>query len=142
MNIRLIGLAVVFSILIVPVYNGIIAPGLTETGYASAFTTGYWFLKSSVGIFVTWPIFVVIALAWVFASFTARAKPETSRSAYMGGENVEIGTDEFVGLGDERTQLKTGGFYAESILGEKNLIRFIIPIGIVFLIVLFVLVML
>jgi ech hydrogenase subunit A len=137
----LIGLAVVFSILIVPVYHGIIAPSLTEAGYTAAFTTGYWFLKSSVGIFITWPIFVVIALAWVLASLTARAKPETSRSAYMGGENVEIGTDEFIGLGDERTQLKTGGFYAEGILGEKNLIRFIVPIGIVFLIILFVLVM-
>jgi hypothetical protein len=77
----------------------------------------------------------------VLASLTARAKPETSRSAYMSGENVEIGTDEFVGLGDERTQLKTGGFYAEGILGEKKLLRFIVPIGIVFLIILFVLVM-
>jgi ech hydrogenase subunit A len=137
----LIGFAVIFSILIVPVYNGIVAPSLTEAGYAAAFTTNYWFLKSSLGIFITWPVFVVIALAWVLASLTARAKPETSRSAYMSGENVEIGTDEFVGLGDERTQLKTGGFYAEGILGEKKLLRFIVPIGIVFLIILFVLVM-
>jgi ech hydrogenase subunit A len=138
----LIVIAVVFSILIAPVYNGIVAPSLSDMGYSAAFTTGYWLLRSSIGVFVTWPIFVVIAFAWVLASLTAKAKPEISRPAYMGGENVEIGVDQFVGLGDERTQLKTGGFYVENILGEKNLIRFIVPIGIVFLVVLFVLVIL
>ena len=60
----------------------------------------------------------------------------------MSGENVEMGVDQFGGLGDERTQLKTGGFYVENILGEKNLIRFVVPVGILFLIVLFVLVIL
>jgi len=136
----LITFAVVFSILIVPVYNGIIAPSLAEAGYVAAFTTNNWFLKSSIGIFAAWPIFVVIALALVIASFAAKARPETSRAAYMCGENVEIGADEFLAVGDERTQLKTGGFYVENILGEKKLNRFIEPIGIAFLIVLFVLV--
>ena len=138
----LIVFAVVFSIMIVPVYNGIIAPGLTDAGYTAVFTTSYWFLRSSIGVFITWPIFVVIAFAWVLASLTAKVKPENSRPAYMSGENVEMGVDQFVGLGDERTQLKTGGFYIENILGEKNLIRFVVPVGILFLIVLFVLVIL
>jgi len=138
----LIGCAVVFSILIAPIYNGVIAPSLTEAGYnaASAFTTSAWFLKSSIGIFAAWPIFIIIALALLIPSLAVRAKPEESHAAYMCGENVEIGTDEFVAVADERTELKTGGFYIENMLGEGNLNRFVVPIGIVLLVILFVLV--
>lgn len=137
----LITFAVVFSILIAPVYNSVIAPALTEAGYnvASAFTTGAWFLKSPIGIFAAWPIFIIITLALLIPALATRAKPEASRSSYMCGENVEIGVDEFVAVADERTELKTGGFYIENILGEGNLNRFVVPIGIVFLVILFVL---
>jgi ech hydrogenase subunit A len=136
----LITFAVVFSILIAPVYNSIVAPALTEAGYtaALAFTTGAWFLKSPIGIFAAWPIFIIITLALLIPALTARAKPEASRSSYMCGENVEIGVDEFVAVADERTGLKTGGFYIENILGEGNLNRFVVPVGIVLLVILFV----
>jgi len=136
----LITFAVAFSILIAPVYNGVVAPALTEAGYtaALAFTTGAGFLKSPVGIFAAWPIFIIIALALLIPALTTRAKPEASRSSYMCGENVEIGVDEFVAVGDERTGLKTGGFYIENILGEGNLNRFVVPVGIILLVILFV----
>jgi ech hydrogenase subunit A len=137
----LVTFAAVFSILIAPVYNSIVAPALTEAGYttALAFTTGAWFLKSPMGIFAAWPIFIIITLALLIPALTARAKPEASRSSYMCGENVEIGVDEFVAVADERTGLKTGGFYIENILGEGNLNRFVVPVGIVLLVILFVL---
>jgi hypothetical protein len=57
----------------------------------------------------------------------------------MCGENVEIGVDEFVAVADERTALKTGGFYIENMLGEGNLNRFVVPVGIVLLVILFIL---
>jgi ech hydrogenase subunit A len=137
----LVTFAVVFSILIAPLYNNIVAPALTEAGYnaASAFTTGAWFLKSPMGIFAAWPIFIIITLALLIPALTTRAKPEASRSSYMCGENVEIGVDEFVAVADERTALKTGGFYIENMLGEGNLNRFVVPVGIVLLVILFVL---
>lgn len=139
----LITFAVAFSILIAPVYNSIVAPALTEAGYtaALAFTTGAWFLKSPMGIFAAWPIFIIITLALLIPALATRAKPEASRSAYMCGENVEIGVDEFVAVADERTALKTGGFYIENILGEGNLNRFVVPVGIVLLVILFVVAM-
>jgi len=137
----LITFAVAFSILIAPVYNGVVAPALGEAGYtaAFAFTTGDWFLKSPIGIFAAWPIFLIITLALLIPALITRPKPEASRSSYMCGENVEIGVDEFVAVGDERTGLKTGGFYIESVLGEGNLDRFVVPVGIVLLVILFVL---
>jgi ech hydrogenase subunit A len=136
----LITFAVLLSILIAPLYNNIVAPALAEAGYCvtCAFTTGAWFLKSPMGIFAAWPVFIIIALALLIPVFTARAKPEASRSSYMCGENVEMGVDEFVAVADERTKLKTGGFYIENILGEGNLNRFVVPVGIVLLVVLFV----
>jgi ech hydrogenase subunit A len=137
----LITFAVVFSILIAPLYSNLIAPALTEAGYnaALAFTTGAWFLKSPIGIFAAWPIFIIITLALLIPALIARAKPEASRSSYMCGENVEIGVDEFVAVADERTALKTGGFYIQNTLGEGNLNRFVVPVGIVLLVILFVL---
>jgi ech hydrogenase subunit A len=137
----LITFAVVFSILIAPVYKSVVAPALTEAGYnaALAFTTGAWFLKSPMGIFAAWPIFIIITLALLIPALATKAKPEAIRSSYMCGENVEIGVDEFVAVADERTGLKTGGFYIENILGEGNLNRFVVPVGIVLLVILFVL---
>ncbi|MGA2670321.1 MAG: proton-conducting transporter membrane subunit [Dehalococcoidia bacterium] len=139
----LITFAVAFSILIAPIYNSIVAPALTEAGYnaALAFTTGAWFLKSPMGIFAAWPIFIIITLALLIPALTTRAKPEASRSSYMCGENVEIGVDEFVAVADERTELKTGGFYIENVLGEGNLNRFVVPVGIVLLVILFIVAM-
>lgn len=139
----LITFAVAFSILIAPVYNNIVAPALAEAGYnpALAFTTGAWFLKSPIGIFAAWPIFIIITLALLIPALTVRARPEASRSAYMCGENVEIGVDEFVAVADERTALKTGGFYIDNMLGEGNLNRFVVPVGIVLLVILFVVAM-
>ena len=139
----LVTFAVAFSVLIAPVYNGVIAPSLAEAGYipALAFATGGWFLKSPMGIFAAWPIFIIITLALLIPALTTRAKPEASRSAYMCGENVEIGVDEFVAVADERTELKTGGFYIENVLGEGNLNRFVVPVGIVLLVILFVVAM-
>jgi hypothetical protein len=137
----LIVFAVVFSILIAPLYNNIVAPSLVEAGYdaTSAFTTGAWFLKSPMGVFAAWPIFIIITLALLIPALITRAKPEESQSSYMCGENVEIGVDEFVAVADERTELKTGGFYIENMLGEGNLNRFVVPTGIVLLVILFVL---
>jgi hypothetical protein len=39
---------------------------------------------------------------------------------------------------EERSPLRTGGFYIENVLGERNLNRIIVPVGIAFLVVLFV----
>jgi ech hydrogenase subunit A len=133
--------AVIGSILIAPVYNGLVAPALTEAGYAAAFSTEFWLLKSPIGIFAAWPIFAAVALGLMIPLFRVKVKPEESRAAYLCGENVEMGVDEFVAVADERTELKTGGFYVEAALGERNLDRFVIPIGIVFLVVMFAMVM-
>lgn len=136
----LIAFAVIGSILVAPLYNGIVAPALSEMGYnpSLAFGTSTWFLKSSVGIFAAWPIFIIIGLALLVPVLSARPRVEELRAAYACGENVEIGADEFVAVADERSPLRTGGFYIENVLGERNLNRIIVPVGIALLVILFV----
>jgi ech hydrogenase subunit A len=136
----LIAGAVVFSLLIAPVYNNMVAPALTETGYSTAlaFTTGGWFLKSSLGVFAAWPVLVIAALALIIPLLIIRVKPKESRAAYMCGENLEMGADEFVAVADERTKLRTGGLYIEGVFGERNLNRFIMPAGIGLLVIMFI----
>ena len=130
----LIAIAVAFSFLLAPLYNTLVAPGLAEAGYsAAAFTTGSWFLKSSVGIFATWPLLVVISLALIIPTVIVRVQANSSRAAYMCGENAEVGADEFTAVRDQRTALKTGGFYIAGVFGEGAFNKYILPVGIAFL---------
>jgi ech hydrogenase subunit A len=139
----LIAGATLFSILIVPVYTTLVAPGLIEAGYiGGALTTANWFLRSSVGTFATWPLFIILAVALIVPLLVTRVKPGQSRAAYMCGENVEIGSDQFTAEGDRRTDLKTGGFYIENVFGEGTFNRYSIPAGLVFMAILFILVVL
>jgi len=138
----LVGLAVLFSLLIAPVFDAIVGPILVDAGYdpALAFITERWFLRTAGGVFAGWPVFIGVALALVLPLLTVRLRPETGRAAYMCGENVEMGSDEFIAVGDEKTELKTGGFYMEGVLGEQRLERLIVPAGVVLLSILIALV--
>ena len=138
----LLGFAVLTSLLVAPMYNTLIAPIIVDAGYdaALAFTTETWFLRAPGGIFAGWPVFIVVAIVLLIPLIAMKAKPEASRAAYMCGENVEIGSDEFVAVADERTELKTGGLYIESLLGEQKLDRFVVPAGVILLVILFLLV--
>jgi ech hydrogenase subunit A len=131
----LISGAIVFSIFIVPIYNHLIVPSLREAGYnaAASFSTSNWFLKSAIGMFASWPIIIILAIALILPMVLIRVKPEQNRASYMCGENVEIGSDQFYSVGDEKTSLETGGFYIENVFGEGTLNKYIIPIGVVFL---------
>jgi hypothetical protein len=68
--------------------------------------------------------------------FFVKAKPEHTHAAYMSGENVEVGSDQFVSVGDQRAELKTGGLYIENTFGEGTLNNYVIIIGIAFLVIL------
>lgn len=137
----LVGLAALFSLLIIPLFNDLVAPALAESGYdtAQSFITSSWALKTSVGIIAAWPLFIVMALALLIPMFLIKTKPEHTKAAYMSGVNVELGSSQFVSVGDERTDLKTGGFYIENVFGEGTLNNYVIPVGLAFMVVLLVL---
>jgi ech hydrogenase subunit A len=141
-GILLLFIVVAFAVscLIAPAYNQLVAPALQAWGYAAAFSTADWFLRSTVGVFAAWPLFIVVAAALVIPLLLVRMKREEVRPSYMCGENVEYEMAEFRSLADERTGLETGGFYLGSILGERNLNRFVNPIALLILFILFALV--
>jgi len=137
----LVGLAALFSLLIIPLFNNLIGPAVAESGYdiTQSFITSSWTLKTSVGIIAAWPLFIVMALAILIPMLFTKAKPENTQAAYMSGENVEVGTSQFVSVSDERSELKTGGLYLENAFGEQTLNYYIRPIGLAFLVTLLVL---
>jgi ech hydrogenase subunit A len=131
----LVGLAALFSLLVIPLFNNLISPGLTEAGYDinQAFTTNGWALKTSVGIIAAWPLFIIMSLAILLPALFVKIKPGQTNTAYMSGENVEIGTDKFTSVGDATVDLKTGGLYLEAVFGEDRITKVIIPLGIALL---------
>jgi ech hydrogenase subunit A len=142
--IALIGLASIFSLFVIPMFNNLISPGLSEAGYdiTQAFTTNGWALKTSVGIIAAWPLFIIMSMAVLLPAYLIKIKPGQTHTAYMSGENVEVGTDKFTSVGDTQVDLKTGGMYLESVFGENRINKVIMPLGIVLLVVLFALTLL
>jgi ech hydrogenase subunit A len=139
--ITLVGLACVFSLLVIPLFNNLISPGLQEAGYdiTQAFTSNGWALKTSVGIIAAWPLFLIMSLAVLLPALMVKIKPGQIKAPYMSGENAALGTDKFTSIGDVQVDLKTGGLYLESVFGENRISKVIIPLGIVLLAVLLVL---
>jgi len=142
--IALVGLASIFSLLVIPMFYNLISPGLSEAGYdiTQAFTSNGWALKTSVGIIAAWPLFIIMSLAIFIPAIFIKIKPGQARAAYMSGENLAVGESRFTSVGDQPVELKTGGMYLESVFGEKRITRFIIPLGIAMLIVMLVLALL
>ncbi len=135
--------AVLLSIFIAPVLSGLIMPAL-PAAYPWPFATGGWFwlLRSGVGFFAAWPLAIVVAAILVIPKLAIKMKKEDLRAPYLCGENVEVSTPEFRSLADERTELKTGGFYLGKVLGERNLNKWVNPIGVIILVALFCVVLL
>jgi hypothetical protein len=135
--------AVLLSIFIAPVLTGLIMPAL-PAAYAWPFATGgwYWLLRSGVGFFASWPLAIVVAAMLVIPKLAIKMKKEDLRAPYLCGEHTEVSTPEFRSLADERTELKTGGFYLGKVLGERNLNKWVNPIGVIILVALFCVVLL
>jgi ech hydrogenase subunit A len=131
----LVGIAAIFSLCIIILFNNIISPGLSEAGYdiKQAFTTNGWALKTSMGIIAAWPLFMIMTLAIFIPALLVKIKPGQTKTAYMGGENLEVGIDQFNSIGDNPVDLKTGGYYLENLFGEARITRVIIPLGILML---------
>jgi ech hydrogenase subunit A len=142
--IGLVGLAAVFSLLVIPLFNNLISPGLSEAGYdiTQAFTSNGWALKTSVGIIAAWPLFIVMSLAIFIPAMFIKIKPGQAKAAYMSGENLDVSDSKFTSVGDAPTDLKTAGMYLEPVFGEKRITRFIIPLGIAMLVILLVMALL
>jgi ech hydrogenase subunit A len=137
----LVVLAAGISLAVIPMFNNLIAPALNEAGYdiAQAFTSNGFALKTSVGIIVAWPLFIIMTLAVVLPALIIKVDPKSTHAAYMSGENLEVGRNQFLSVGDQPVELKTSGYYLENLFGEKRLSTFTIAAGVALVLILLVL---
>ena len=114
--------ATIFSIMIGPFYEKLVFPAVAAYYPGVHLKTSFWNIaRGTTGFFLTWPLFIIVALALVLPR-SRRWAPEKVRAAYMCGEQVEdVRACEFRSVADEPTPLRTGGFYLERALGERNL---------------------
>ena len=139
----LIGAAVVLSVAVAPLVAGLINPAVTGLGYAGGvFDTSLWYLRSGLGFFAPWPLAVLLGGIFVLGAVFIKVKKEQLRGAYMCGENVDLSSPTFRAIADEETELETGGYYLETLFGEKSWNPWVNGLGIGLMVVLFVLVVL
>jgi len=118
----LIASALVFSIMISPVYSSLIGPAV-QAFYPAAITTGSGFLTSIAGSFTSWPLFVVLGVLLALIPVLIRVRAKQIRAAYMCGENMASDVVGFRSVADGETELKMGGLYLDGYFSGTGLER-------------------
>ena len=132
--ILLLLLAVGLSIFLAPFFEQVIEPALSQVTFA----TTEWNLRSTIGFFAPWPLAILAAAVILIPMLFIRGKKEEVRPVYACGENApEYSVSQFRTTGDGQVDLETGGFYLQNVLGEGNLNKWLNPLAILILVVLF-----
>jgi ech hydrogenase subunit A len=127
-------LAIGLSIFLAPFFEQVIEPALSQVTFA----TTEWNLRSTIGFFAPWPLAILAAVVVLVPMLFIRGRKEEVRPVYACGENdPEYSVSQFRTIGDDQVDLETGGFYLQNVLGEGNLNRWINPLAILILVVLF-----
>jgi ech hydrogenase subunit A len=135
----LIGGALVFSVMITPLYRSLIAPAVSSF-YPLAITAGNGLIHSAIGAFASWPLFIALAVPLILGPLLVRLKASQTRAAYMCGENTTLSSPRFRSVADEETELRTGGMYLDRYLGNIKLDNSLKLVALAILVVLFVVV--
>lgn len=115
----LAGGAVVFSVLITVVYNGLIKPAVSAF-YPVTISTDGWLIDSGIGVFAAWPLFALLAVLLLAIPFLTKTKPEQVRAAYMCGENMAYDVPSFRSVSSGETELKLGSLYMGEYLSNPK----------------------
>ncbi|MBU4533285.1 MAG: NADH-quinone oxidoreductase subunit L [Firmicutes bacterium] len=131
--------AVVLSVFVAPLVNILITPAESTMGYAKAFETAGWHLRSDWGLFTPWPLFIAITLALLLPALLIRVRGDQYREPYLCGANDPSGVGPtFHSIADQGVAVRTGGAYWEALFGERGLTNWINGAALLLLVVLFV----
>jgi len=134
--ISLVLLAIILSILVAPFYDMFISPAVQATA-ANGLSTSVGNILTPVGSFATWPIFIIVGLVLLMPLLILRTRREEVVPVYMCGENAPAERCEFCTVADKYEPLQTGGLYFSEIFNEATLEKWLTPVGIIILLVLF-----
>uniref|UniRef100_I2PWE3 NADH:ubiquinone oxidoreductase subunit 5 (Chain L)/multisubunit Na+/H+ antiporter, MnhA subunit n=1 Tax=Desulfovibrio sp. U5L TaxID=596152 RepID=I2PWE3_9BACT len=133
----LAGLAVVVSFLSPFVYNGLVAPVVAMYYKTTAYAVSLGNFESSTGVFIVYPLFVLLGLGLYFAVRQSR-KVTAAQIAdpYMCGEQQTVGGKPgFLGPLGAHVAAASGNYYLEQFFGEAMLSKWINAIALAVLVI-------
>jgi ech hydrogenase subunit A len=120
------------SILIVPLFNSLVAPqlaasGITDTPSLAGQNGGLWLAGSGssfMGGFASMTFFIIVfAVIITIPYFLRKTRPERVRPPYFGGElaHEDIRGIDFIGPMDKIENIVVHNYYFSGVFGEGNL---------------------
>ncbi|HWQ11097.1 MAG TPA: proton-conducting transporter membrane subunit, partial [Holophaga sp.] len=133
----LASLAVLVSLVSPLVYTGLVAPVVSMYYKTTAYAVHYGNLESSVGVFVIYPLFVLLGLGLYFAVKQARKVTAAQVSApYMCGEQLSVGGKPgFLGPLGLHVPAASSNYYLDQFFGEAVLSKWINAIALAVLVI-------
>lgn len=116
-------LAILLSISAPFVYNGLVAPVVSMYYKAPAFVMSYGSFVSPTGIFVVYPLFILLGVGLIFALRAAgKITPSEISAPYMCGAQVSVdGKAGFMGPMKAPVLSVSGNYYLDALFGEAKL---------------------
>ncbi len=136
-HVVLASLAVLLSVGAPFVYYGLAEPVVAMYYHAQAFTMQYGSFVSSTGMFVVYPLFILLGLGLIFALRAAgRVTPSEIAAPYMCGAQTTVdGKAAFTGPMRTPVVSVSGNYYLDALFGEKKLSHLANSVAIVLLII-------
>ena len=133
----LAALAVLVSLLSPFVYNGLVAPVVAMYYKTAAYTLSYGNFDSPTGVFIVYPLFILLGLGLYFAIRQSRKVTAAQVSApYMCGEQLTVdGKPGFLGPLGQHVPATSGNYYLEQFFGEAMLSKWINVIALAVLVI-------
>jgi ech hydrogenase subunit A len=133
----LASLAVLVSLVSPFVYNALVAPVVTLYYKTAAYAISNGNLESSTGVFVIYPLFILLGLGFYYAVKQAKRVSAASVSApYMCGEQLTVdGKAGFRGPLGQPVIAASSNYYLERFFGEDVLTKWINVIAVAVLVI-------
>ena len=134
----LASLAVLVSLLAPAVYTGLVAPTVAMYYKTTAYSvTMLGNLDSKTGMFIIYPLFILLGLGFCYAVRQAKRVAASQVSApYMCGEQLDVdGKAGFRGPLGQPVAVVNGSYYMERFFGEDVLTKWINAIAIAALVI-------
>jgi ech hydrogenase subunit A len=113
--------AVGLSIFVAPLIAVLIQPALFTMGYNQAFDVSGWHLRTAIGVFPPWILFLAVTAAVLLPALFARGYKGDLDPVYLCGANVDGGSAQFTGMVGKPVLVTTGGMYWKQWFGERRL---------------------
>jgi len=131
---------IVAGFVALPVYQGYIVPMVYKVFSNSSFGFSDWEILKTVGEFMEWPLFILLALvATAIILSIKEVKDAHIKAPFMCGENFEDdeSTYTFKSVMDNPQKAKLNSYYFTEVFGEEQVNRWANPIALAIILILF-----